>query len=165
MPIDRQQYDPLASRRTAIDRMLWRTPALSLTAQSFLFSVALGSEIAPAARVGAALLALVASLASMQLMSKHRYHELQDSKLLREFEDAEGFVPIHGPRFWENRQIYQEFSSYKVWQSLLAVFSFAAITIALAATFAPEMLSSTKTPARACPINTCQCESSAPLSR
>ena len=133
MPISHEQYDVLASRRLATDGMLWQTPVLSLTAQAFLFTIALGPGSTAGARVIAACLALVASLASIQLMAKHRYHEVKDSAVLREYEDAKesnGFQAIHGrPSEDPNAAWYHRISSYHLWLGMLAVFAGAAVVV------------------------------------
>jgi hypothetical protein len=51
-----------------------------LTAQAFLFTVALGDGTSPWARRIAAFLALLSALVSMQTMAKHRFFEEGDSK-------------------------------------------------------------------------------------
>jgi hypothetical protein len=129
MAIADEQYDVVASRRVATDGMLWQTPVLSLTAQAFLFTIALGPGSSAGARIIAATLALVASLASIQLMAKHRFHEERDSGLLREYEDAKpGFQAIHGPPANAKRAWYL-FSSYRLWLVMLAVFAIAAVVV------------------------------------
>ena len=49
--ISEDQYDLLAARRTSYDEMMWQAPALSLTAQAFLFTIALGPGSTTAARL------------------------------------------------------------------------------------------------------------------
>ena len=108
--------------------MLWQAPALSLTAQAFLFTIALG-EGSEVARLISATLALVASLASMQLMAKHRYLEIQDARLLEEYERAKEIKPIHARLDTEQAAWYNRCSSYKVWLSMMAIFALAAAGI------------------------------------
>ena len=54
--------------------LLWQVPALSLTAQAFLFTIALAKDVAPAARAVTGILSVVTSLMSMYLMFSHRIH-------------------------------------------------------------------------------------------
>ncbi|MER6612681.1 hypothetical protein [Streptomyces xantholiticus] len=39
-------YQAVAARRMQWDALLWQVPALSLTAQAFLFTITLGLEVA-----------------------------------------------------------------------------------------------------------------------
>lgn len=131
MAIADEQYDVVASRRVATDGMLWQTPVLSLTAQAFLFTIALGPDSSAGARIIAAILALSASLASLQLMAKHRFHEERDSGLLRDYEDEKaGFHPIHGRSANDPQAAwYLKISSYRLWLVMLAVFAIAAVVV------------------------------------
>jgi hypothetical protein len=62
-------------RRRAIDQMIWQVPGLSVAAQAFLYVVALNSNVSDLVRMLAALIALIAALATVQLLLKHRFHE------------------------------------------------------------------------------------------
>jgi len=116
----------LAARRLSYDQMLWQTPVISLTAQAFLFSIALG-HIHPVSRALAALLALACSLASIHLLAKHRYCEIFYSKLLVAYEKEKGLPLIH------DRYITTEgivgLSSYTVWKWLFILFTLVAIAV------------------------------------
>jgi hypothetical protein len=54
--------------------LLWQVPALSLTAQAFLFTIALAKDADPGARVLTGILSVVTSLMSIYLMLSHRIH-------------------------------------------------------------------------------------------
>jgi hypothetical protein len=54
--------------------LLWQVPALSLTAQAFLFTIALAKDVDPGARVVLGVLSVVTSLMSIYLMFSHRVH-------------------------------------------------------------------------------------------
>jgi len=54
--------------------LLWQVPALSLTAQAFLFTIALAKDVDPGARVVLGVLSVVTSLMSIYLMFSHRIH-------------------------------------------------------------------------------------------
>jgi hypothetical protein len=56
--------------------MLWQTLVISLTAQAFLFTIALGN-VDHLGRFIASLLTVIAALASAQLFAKHRYFEAE----------------------------------------------------------------------------------------
>ena len=54
--------------------LLWQVPALSLTAQAFLFTIALAKDVNPGARVLTGILSVVTSLMSIYLILSHRIH-------------------------------------------------------------------------------------------
>jgi hypothetical protein len=83
-------YEVIAFRRMQYEAMMWQVPALSLTAQAFLLTIALGPDSKPMSRVVTGLLSAVVALVSVQLMLKHRRHELIDSKWLEKFEVDHG---------------------------------------------------------------------------
>jgi hypothetical protein len=130
MGMSPEQYSVVASRRASCDSLMWQSPVLSLTAQSFLFTIALGSDSTGGARLVSASLALVASLASMQLMAKSRLHEVRDSRLLEEYErdNDNDCAVVHGKPEIEHKSWYH-FSSYKAWMCALAAFAAAAVLI------------------------------------
>lgn len=76
-------YQTLTTRRLGYDTMLWQTPVLSLTAQAFLFAIALDGGSTRPGRFTSGLLSVLISVASIHLMRKHRYMEEADSYLLR----------------------------------------------------------------------------------
>ena len=78
-------YSAVAARRTAWDTLLWQVPVLSLTAQPFLFTIALGGAD-PWGRMIAAFLSLDISIISIMLMGRHRQAELHDAHWLEAFE-------------------------------------------------------------------------------
>ena len=144
------QYRIVATRRGIYDTLLWQTPVLSLTAQAFLFSISLGSDASQWERRTAAVLALIASIASIQLTSRHRFHEIEDSKWLNEFETKrrwKGYNVIHQRRTikdCENRKRHndtlihwiqkfhswiQSHRSYPLWIAMLATFAILATII------------------------------------
>lgn len=119
------QYQMLAQRRQNYDNLIWQTPTISLTGQAFLFTIAFGNG-SIVGRLVASILALLASLASEQLLSKHRHFEIYYAELLQSIERAKQYAPIHerpprgtGVAAW---------SSYLVWRSVLLAFGAAAIT-------------------------------------
>ena len=80
------QYQLVAARRNATNALLWQSPVLSLTAQAFLFTIALNTGLAAASRTVAAGLAFFVALASIQLLLKHRALENADARWLEDFE-------------------------------------------------------------------------------
>jgi hypothetical protein len=144
-------YETIASRRATYDTMLWQAPVLSLTAQAFLFTIALGEGSSRLARLLAGALALITALGSMQLMGKQRFHEQVDSQLLALHERTTGLAdvigtPMHGPM---NERVtaaglvrpwYAKPSSYKLWMIILASFAVAAFVVILVTWLHPQLL-------------------------
>jgi hypothetical protein len=129
-------YETVAARRIATDSMMWQVPALTLTAQSFLLTIALDSTATRGAQVLSSVLALSTSFASMQLMARHRFFERQDSQTLERIELNRLSVemrPLHakhvpptGLCLWTR---IVSLKSYYVWQIVLAAFGCAALLI------------------------------------
>jgi hypothetical protein len=69
--VSRDAYAAVAARRTQFDQLVWQVPVLSLTAQAFLFSIALSPDGTRTIRIIASLLSLVMSFLSLHLMVKH----------------------------------------------------------------------------------------------
>lgn len=139
-------YQALTSRRLGYDFLIWQTPVLGLTAQAFLFTAALSHDSSRTARGIAAGLAFLAGVISLQLMGKHRHHEILDSKLLASFERRNELYRLHAPpeqraaavgqkRVWANR-----FSSYQVWRAGLALFACAALALVAITILWPSLL-------------------------
>lgn len=123
-PIDKVQYGVLNARRDNFNNLLWQTPILSLTAQAFLFSTILSTEVSLLARQLASALSFVISLASMQLLVKHRFMEEQHAKILDRYEGARGLFRANGrfsPNTWSTR-----IKSHVLWAVLLGLFAVAA---------------------------------------
>lgn len=92
----------MANRRLHYERLLWQVPSLSLTAQAFLFNIALNQNNSAAGRIGGASLALVLALLSLGLMASHRRALLTDTEWLERFEQQElraGEWAAHGAAF------------------------------------------------------------------
>jgi hypothetical protein len=137
-------YDVAANRRYQYDFMMWQVPALSLTAQAFLFTVALQAEATRAARLIASALALVVAAISMQLMAKHRHHERTEADRLKGFEEDQQLAGLHRPMQERGTQLRRwsptALSSYHVWMVGIAVFGLAAVTIILISIVTPNWL-------------------------
>ena len=139
-------YQILASRRLGYDTLMWQAPALGLTAQAFLFTVALSADSSRTARLVASFLALVTSVISIQLVSKHRHHEMIDSLSLQDMEEKHGWDPIHehpakrAKQKGVSRNWFVALSSYRVWILGLASFGLAAILVIAITLVKPGML-------------------------
>lgn len=88
-------YAAVAARRNTFDTMMWQVPALGLTAQAFLLTIAYGADSTDLARYVSSVLALVVATVAIQTMSKHRANEMTDSLLLEAMEAVAG-VEIDG---------------------------------------------------------------------
>lgn len=142
-------YQAADGRRSAIDQMMWQAPALSLTAQAFLLTMAFQEPTAPLGRLIAGLLGLVAAVAAMQLVAKHRHHEVQMSRWLQQLEELtllprlndrdarKAFADGAGEQpagSWLAESFADTGSSFEWWLRALAVFGIAdviAVVLAL----------------------------------
>lgn len=116
------QYQILSNRRISQNELLWQVPAMSFTAQAFLFTIAFGSQIRIEARLIAAFLIIMSSTISIQLMSKNRYLEIKDSISLENIEIRLGIDTIHSKDSAENAPFLAKLKSYEVWIGGLTVF-------------------------------------------
>ena len=127
------QYAVLNARRDSFNTLLWQTPVLSLTAQAFLFNIALSKEVSCAAQTVAAILALFVALASIQLMTKHRFNEEELAKQLNDMEMQRGLIDINKrivPALtWYQGGWFVKFSSYYIWLAMLATFAGSALLL------------------------------------
>ena len=139
------QYEIVATNRQIQDQMLWETPVLSLTALSFLFTIALGSGNSTASRLISASLAAITSFASLQLLIKHRALELHSMLIAHGYEKTNDFAEIHqrphldeayqrltGIEVWLARR-----PSYYVWLTCLSCFFAASLLVIVIAIFCP----------------------------
>lgn len=130
--------------------MLWQTPALALTAQAFLLTVALNEQASVLPRVVTAILGLLVAAASMQLMAKHRLLESVDRAMLTKLEEALGLPQIAERRYYDSRRgtvdgesatrirssWWRRRRSYVIWQIMLGAFLLANLTAIVAAVLA-----------------------------
>lgn len=139
-------YQVVAARRMQWDALLWQVPALSLTAQAFLFTIALGTDSSRYARASASILAIVMSGLSLHLMARHRQAEVTDADWLADYERSHFGDPVHG-LVWAQRRNQTptmpwltKFRAFYVWVAGLVLFGIAALINFLFALFAPRML-------------------------
>jgi colanic acid biosynthesis protein WcaH len=135
------QYRVLNARRDSFNQLVWRTPVLSLTAQAFLFTIALNPLVSPIARTMSASLAFITAIASAQLLLKHRFNEREHAVILEEFERQRGINPINqkitpdstlkeSKCTWDYLRTWIEgIPSYKIWFVLLLIFALFALII------------------------------------
>jgi ADP-ribose pyrophosphatase YjhB (NUDIX family) len=149
-------YRELSARRAAYDTLLWHAPLLALTAQAFLFFIALEPGQSQLGRGIVSLLSIVVTLVSLQLLEKNRYHETLDSMLLQNLEESQGLReyntdpdrrpgllarypgrhPLPPPKLrWFARR-----KSFNVWRAGIAAFGVAAAVIFAVNLVRPGML-------------------------
>jgi hypothetical protein len=138
-------YQAVADRHLQHDNLLWQVPAVSLTAQAFLFSISMGAGNDAVARIASSLLALNVSIISIMLMASHRLAARKDVLWLERFEQNElaaGTWGAHGTAF-ETQQDIADLDAgwvgnlipmrqmFTVWVVGLACFGLAAVFMIL----------------------------------
>lgn len=131
---DEHAYDVMTDRRLHHDNLVWQVPVLSMTAQSFLFTIALGAGTTPVARTIACALSFTISVMSANLMIRHRGFELSTAKWLETFESDNKVRLHHGrPPVYDGPAVLRVLnrSAYRMWLWGLVVFGLAAILTAV----------------------------------
>jgi hypothetical protein len=147
-----QLYEAVAARRLQWDALLWQVPALSMTAQAFLMTIALGPGTSQTARIITAFLSLVAAFATLQLFASNRRSELVDAHLLESSEKArDPDNVVHGEAYRDRRnaervedwfiRVLCHWRSYRVWMLALAIFAVVSMVTLGFAVFSPDSLS------------------------
>jgi hypothetical protein len=95
-------YQTIAQRQISQDTMAWQTPALALTAQAFLLTLAFTPAVSPWARLLTAIVSAFVAIMSMQLMAKHVYLSQIDQQMMSELENRLGLVGV-AERTWAPR--------------------------------------------------------------
>jgi hypothetical protein len=119
--------------------MLWQVPALGLTAQAFLLTIALGVGSTAAARITASALSVVIATASWRLMHTQRGRAINQAELARRVSSALSLKQFLGgdirvsdampeetnaPNVWDVDHII-----YHIWRTCMALFILADIVI------------------------------------
>lgn len=140
-------YQAVAQRRLQHDMLMWQVPALGLTAQAFLLTIALGGGSSRTARILAALLAAISTGLSMQLMARHRWHEATERAWLEAFERRHGLDPVHCVQYAPAPEVgVRPGSKIAVWRSYrtrqldLAIFGLVSLLSVALATFTSNAL-------------------------
>ena len=146
---DTAMYAAVAARRTQSDALLWQVPALSMTAQAFLFTISLGSDTGRLARVVAALLSMLIGFMSLELMSRHRRAELVDAEWMEAYEKRRWGETMHGGTWKKRRDDAHgggplgSIPAFTTWWIGLAIFMSAALVIFVIALVSPQSLAAT----------------------
>jgi hypothetical protein len=148
---DQLAYELVWFRALDKDVQMWQAPALALTAQSFLLTIALGSGSSPAARMISAALACLIAVMSVQLLTKHQWLLRQDFDQLDHLETRLGLQGLTfrrrrvessdesvrrltRPTFWRKQR------SVLWWQIGLALFGITAFAVLVLAVVNPQLL-------------------------
>jgi hypothetical protein len=84
----------LEGRRSSFEQVMWQVPSLSIALQAFLFSAAFGAGVPRYAQVIVLFVGLVAVLAAMHLLAKHRYMESLHGQVLALCQRELGWPPL-----------------------------------------------------------------------
>ena len=123
-------YEVSSAKRLQYENLMWQVPALSLSAQAVLISVTLNSDNSPSSRLITSMLSALVGFISIQLLQKHRYHEVLESKQL---EEQYKITNIHGPvterakRLNHMQDRIESLSGFKIWRFALLVFALTGI--------------------------------------
>ncbi len=134
-----------------MDSSNWQVPIISLTAQSFLFIVELGSTSTRYERTAACALGVLISFASIQLLARFRKADFIDSDFLGKQEARAGFKRMHGvswnERGWPPKSRIDALTAglghigaYKMWRFTLATFGLASLLTLVITWTAPNWL-------------------------
>lgn len=148
----RQVYAVVAARRLQWDNLVWQVPILSLTAQAFLFTIALAADSSRTARVIAGALAMIITVLCVTLMARHRQAELTDAHWLEAYEShlPERYQQ-HG-QSWRARRdsesidagmierLIPRWPGFRVWVIGLALFGLTGVVAVTTAIFWPTLL-------------------------
>lgn len=165
-------YQVVASRRLQWDFLLWQVPVLSLTAQAFLFTIAVGGSSSQLARIVSSLLAIVITFLCLTLMARHREAEIMDARWLENFEqqvwgsDPQHQFRVHGKAFvqkrprlgvdggWTERIVAplpgrKTLPGFKTWVFGLLCFGLAAFLVLVSSAFVPDVFLTPQPPKEA----------------
>jgi len=154
-------YNIVAARRLVNVTLIWQTPALCITGQAFLFSIALSGSTSTASRIIASSLCILITTMTLQLVIKHRQSDASDREWLAAFEDkyfssyAQDLMPgpnagfAHGSKEGRRRHTTPAqmgwlnwlagVRSSQVWAWGMVLISVVALVILLLAVFVPRI--------------------------
>jgi hypothetical protein len=144
-------YDVVAARRLQWDALLWQVPALSLTGQAFLLTIALGPSTSRLARIISSVVSLIASIMSMQLMTSDRQAEVADAHWLYDYEMEKFGEAVSGPAFRDRRKAtdpdvafpvkpFLHVRSFTVWMLGLSSFGVVGLLVFVVTIVRPSLL-------------------------
>lgn len=104
-----------ASQFGSYTTLLWQVPALSLTAQSFLLTIALTNGNGKAAKLSAAVLSAIIAGASYALMHDQRGHAINHGELVRRLSEKLFLKEFLGGNFTVDDGVPGETNAEDVW--------------------------------------------------
>ncbi|MTB73111.1 hypothetical protein GGG17_14295 [Arsenicicoccus sp. MKL-02] len=117
------------------DLLLWQAPALAMTAQAFLFTIALGADVSRLARGISSCLAFIISCMSVLLMQRHYIYMRAERREIARLERVLGIDrPVVGG--WYERKILMPY----VWMACLALIGLTALALFVIAIIWPIWL-------------------------
>jgi hypothetical protein len=121
--MNEQQYSLIFARRQNQDNLVWQTPAFAIAAEAFLLTASFSNATSRRSAILLAAFGVMVALGSLQRMSRHRFLESLDAKLLSQFEleNAEkGFSHIHKkPEQMGTSLSAMIARSYRIWMAIL----------------------------------------------
>lgn len=121
------QYKLLHARHLQLDTLVWQTPSLASAALSFLLLTAFSDRTEDWVKFATSSLSLCVAVAAIQLMSRHRHHEIEIRGWLRDFEvSTQGFSVLHTRETMITRrkpQLLAAWRSFWVWTVVLSAFA------------------------------------------
>jgi hypothetical protein len=154
-------YGAISARRTARDSLMWQVPALSLTGQAFLFTIALSGDTTLTSRRLAAGLALVVALMSIQVFDRHQHLIKIDSELLKGKLEARMGLETYGLPYFHLKtkdlegeagvvaKLWWNWRSPPLWRIALFAFALAAAFTLVVTFVQPTWLTDNRNAARA----------------
>jgi hypothetical protein len=95
--------------------MLWQVPALGLTAQAFLMTIALGSPISDDARIAASSLSIIIAWASQNLMHSQRGRAINQAELAKRVSSKLSLKQYLGDNFALDDAVPEKANARDVW--------------------------------------------------
>lgn len=129
-------YETLQAQCISHNAMMWQTPVLAMTAQAFLMTTMLGPGATQVARVTAALLSLLVSMLSFQLMVKHSAMQKRDTLMLEAIERRRGMIRVHVRAEFPGWLASRESRIW--WLRGLAAFGVTSLAVAIATLVSPS---------------------------
>jgi hypothetical protein len=140
-------YKVISPRKLQWDNLLWQVPLISITGESFIFTIIFNPATSHFSRLISCFLAIVISIASIATLARHRLSEVHDSNLLAGIELIRFKSSIHGKGFQNVRSNFNDqygvagdfwdfivkrlgrVRAYPVWISVFIIFILVALTI------------------------------------
>lgn len=100
------RYNAVAARAANWDTLLWQMPALTIAAQAFLMTIALGAGTSQAPRIIALTISIGTLFLAIVSMARQRQSSITDARILAGMELNAGFAPdqrAHGESWRDAR--------------------------------------------------------------